>query len=128
MFNPNLLYMPGRSILPIARKTINWAGLLSNTQKTLNIVNQAIPIVYQVKPMINNAKTMFKIASELTKSNTNENSNVQNNANESNSTQSNSYSVNNSSSNNDGPSFFIYYFYKSHMMKSTHNIIFWKLQ
>ena len=48
MFNPNLLYMPGRSILPIARKTINWAGLLSNTQKTLNIVNQAIPIVYQV--------------------------------------------------------------------------------
>ena len=39
MFNPNLLYMPGRSILPIARKTINWAGLLSNTQKTLNIVN-----------------------------------------------------------------------------------------
>ena len=45
MFNPNLLYMPGRSILPIARKTINWAGLLSNTQKTLNIVNQAIPIV-----------------------------------------------------------------------------------
>ena len=25
MFNPNLLYMPGRSILPIARKTINWA-------------------------------------------------------------------------------------------------------
>ena len=72
MFNPNLLYMPGRSILPIARKTINWAGLLSNTQKTLNIVNQAIPIVFQVKPMINNAKTMFKIASELTKSNTNE--------------------------------------------------------
>ena len=100
MFNPNLLYMPGRSILPIARKTINWAGLLSNTQKTLNIVNQ-------VKPMINNAKTMFKIASELTKSNTNENSNVQNNVNESNSTQNNSYSVNDSSSNNDGPSFFI---------------------
>lgn len=107
MFNPNLLYMPGRSILPIARKTINWAGLLSNTQKTLNIVNQAIPIVYQVKPMINNAKTIFKIASELTKSNTNENSNVQNNVNESNSTQNNSYSVNDSSSNNDGPSFFI---------------------
>ena len=92
MFNPNLLYMPGRSILPIARKTINWAGLLSNTQKTLNIVNQAIPIVYQVKPMINNAKTMFKIASELTKSNT---------------TFSFCNSSINISSNNDGPSFFI---------------------
>ena len=29
--------------------------------KTLNVVNQAIPIFYQVKPMFNNAKTMFRI-------------------------------------------------------------------
>ena len=27
----------------------------------LNVVNQAIPIYYQVRPMINNAKTMFRI-------------------------------------------------------------------
>ena len=60
--------MPARAAMPFAKKAINWTGLLSNTQKTLNIVNQAIPIVYQVKPMINNAKTMFRIASEFTPS------------------------------------------------------------
>lgn len=46
----------------VARSGINWGTLLSNTQKSLGIINQAIPIVYQVKPIINNAKTMFRIA------------------------------------------------------------------
>ncbi len=46
-------------------KRINWSSLLNNTQKTLNIINQAIPIVYQVKPIIGNAKTMFKIISAV---------------------------------------------------------------
>lgn len=44
------------------RSGINWSNILTNTQKSLGIINQAIPLVYQVKPMINNAKTMFKIA------------------------------------------------------------------
>ena len=43
-------------------KTVNWTGILDGTQKTLGIINQAIPIVYQVKPIINNARTLFKIA------------------------------------------------------------------
>ena len=43
-------------------KGINWGGILDGAQKTLGVINQAIPIVYQVKPIINNAKTMFKIA------------------------------------------------------------------
>lgn len=46
-------------------KKINWSSLLNNTQKTLNIINQAIPIVYQVKPILNNAKTMFKVISAV---------------------------------------------------------------
>ncbi len=46
-------------------KAINWGGLLDGTQKTLGVINQAIPIVYQVKPIINNARTMFKIADEI---------------------------------------------------------------
>lgn len=45
-----------------AAKGINWGGLLDGTQKTLGIINQAIPIVYQVKPILTNARTMFKIA------------------------------------------------------------------
>ena len=40
---------------------INWSTLLNNTQKTLNIINQAIPVFYQIKPMWNNTKTIFKI-------------------------------------------------------------------
>lgn len=43
-------------------KSINWSGLLDGTQKTLGVINQAIPIVYQIKPIISNAKTMFRIA------------------------------------------------------------------
>lgn len=39
----------------------SFSGLLSGASKTLNVVNQAIPIFYQVRPMFNNAKTMFRI-------------------------------------------------------------------
>ena len=48
-----------------AASGINWGTILSNTQKSLGIINQAIPIVYQVKPIISNAKTMFKLASAV---------------------------------------------------------------
>lgn len=44
-----------------ALKKINWGNFLTNTQKTLGVINQAIPIVYQVKPIWNNTKTIFKI-------------------------------------------------------------------
>lgn len=44
---------------------INWGNLLSNTQKTLGIINQTIPIIYQIKPIFSNAKTMLRIASSL---------------------------------------------------------------
>lgn len=43
-------------------KGIKWGDLLDGTQKTLGVINQAIPIIYQVKPIMNNAKTLFKIA------------------------------------------------------------------
>lgn len=39
----------------------NWSNILNNTQKTLNIINQAIPVFYQIKPIYNNAKTIFKV-------------------------------------------------------------------
>jgi hypothetical protein len=42
-------------------KTTNWSSLLNNTQRTLSVINQAIPVVNQVKPLWGNAKTMFKI-------------------------------------------------------------------
>ncbi len=76
MYNNPFMFNPYANAANIARpavargllsgiKSINWSGILSNTQKTLGIINQTIPIVYQVKPMLNNAKTMFKIASTI---------------------------------------------------------------
>ncbi len=47
------------------RPKFDWGNFLSNTQKTLNVVNQAIPIFYQIKPIFNNAKTMFRIMGAL---------------------------------------------------------------
>ena len=44
-------------------KNINWGGFITNTSKTLNVVNQAIPLVRQVGPMVNNVKSMIKVAS-----------------------------------------------------------------
>ena len=46
-------------------KKINWSNILNNTQKTLNVINQAIPVYYQVKPIWTNAKTMFRMVNAL---------------------------------------------------------------
>ncbi len=39
----------------------SWNGFLTSTGKTLNVINQAIPIFYQVRPIMKNAKTMFRV-------------------------------------------------------------------
>lgn len=48
-------------------KKINWSGFLDGTQKTLGIINQAIPIFYQIKPLYDNAKTAFKVVNAIKK-------------------------------------------------------------
>ena len=53
-------------------KTLKWTEFLDGTSKTLGVINQAIPIVYQVKPIMNNAKTLFKIANIMNTPTTNE--------------------------------------------------------
>lgn len=57
---------------------LNWSSLLSNAQKTLNVVNQAIPLYYQVKPVFNNIKTLGKIGKEFTKAGSGVQSGTQN--------------------------------------------------
>lgn len=52
---------------------INLSSLLSNAQKTLGVVNQAIPLYYQVKPVFKNLKALGKIGKEFTKINGNNN-------------------------------------------------------
>ena len=51
-------------------RKINWSNLLNTTQKTLNVINQAIPVYYQVKPIWGNAKTMFRMINALKDDNT----------------------------------------------------------
>ena len=46
-------------------KNIGWSNLLDGTQKTLGVINQAIPIVYQVKPVVSNMRSIFKIANAI---------------------------------------------------------------
>lgn len=61
----------GRSSSVGLGRTINFSNILSNTQKSLGIINQAIPIVKEVRPMVNNAKSIFKIANLLNDNSTN---------------------------------------------------------
>ena len=77
-------------------KGINWSGILDGTQKTLGVINQAIPIVYQVKPIITNAKTMFRIADEVRSNDDVRSANTNSN-----------YIENNNNKNNERPIFYI---------------------
>ena len=65
---------------------ITLGGILNGTQRALNFANQAIPLVKQVRPMIGNAKTMFKVMNEFKTNNSknsssNMSSNINNNIN-----------------------------------------------
>ena len=46
---------------------LNWGSILNSTHKTLGLVNQAIPIIKQVTPLMKNAKTIFKVMNEFKK-------------------------------------------------------------
>ena len=59
---PNTFVRP--SILSTL-KNIGWGNILDGTQKTLGVINQAIPIVYQVKPVVSNMRSIFKIANAI---------------------------------------------------------------
>ena len=110
-FSPYGTYALGNSV----KSGINWSNLLSNTQKTLSVINQAIPAFYQIKPIFSNMKTMFKVVNEINRDNTKSSKNTNNNYN-SNSIVKNDEKENINSNNNqdnnvlsieDGPMFFV---------------------
>ena len=51
-----------------AQSKITFSGILNGASKTLGVINQAIPVFYQVKPIWNNARTMFKVVKGLNSS------------------------------------------------------------
>ena len=52
----------------IARSSLSLTKVLSGISKGLGIVNQAIPIYKEIKPMMSNAKKVLEIAKEFNKS------------------------------------------------------------
>jgi len=44
---------------------LSFGRIISGTERALNFANQAIPLVKQVRPIIGNAKTMFKVMNEF---------------------------------------------------------------
>ena len=43
----------------------SFSGFLNSASKTLNVVNQLIPLYKEAKPMLSNAQNAFKIAKEF---------------------------------------------------------------
>lgn len=73
-YNPYFFNNPYTNIAPkvgifsrLFGRNLNFSSILSGTQKTLNIINQTIPLVKQAGPVLNNAKTMFKVMNEFKK-------------------------------------------------------------
>lgn len=95
-------------------RSITLGGILNGTQRALNFANQAIPLVKQIRPMIGNAKTMFRVMNEfkrtespkqnvrVNKVQNNLNNNINNNENLKETIQNNNYI-----SSDEGPTFFI---------------------
>jgi len=103
---------------------VTLGGILNGTQRALNFANQAIPLVKQVKPVIGNAKTMFRVMNEFKRAETpnkainNNVNNISNNNQSSvvneelskeieNDLTSKSNISNDIISNNEGPTFFV---------------------
>lgn len=89
-----------------AIKSLNWGGLINNTSKTLGIINQTIPLVRQVGPMVGNMRSMLKIASVFkdetdTPSQRNINQNINTNMNSQTTYQNNNQNNISNNSNNE---------------------------
>lgn len=116
MMNMPLAYQTAKpSLFSNLFKGFNFSSILSGTGKVLNVANQAIPLIKQVKPVINNAKTMFNVMNEFRKidnistntqtiENNNSNNNINNISNKTN--NSNIDSNMNTKKNNSLPTFF----------------------
>ena len=113
-YNPYYGYIPytaynvtNRGLLSrIFPNGINFSAILSNTQKTLNIINQGIPVIKQISPIMRNAKTMFKVLNEFKKEDTLKNVSTKINNNKSTNIESNSKSEI-PTINNNGPTFYV---------------------
>ena len=67
-YNPYFYNIPSTQQPSLFNKmfcNLSFGRILNGTERALNFANQAIPLIKQVKPIIGNAKTMFKIMNEF---------------------------------------------------------------
>ena len=118
-YNPYFYSMPTTLSTPkvglfsrlLGGNGVTLGGILNGTQRALNFANQAIPLVKQVRPMIGNAKTMFKVMNEfkrVEKPKENINKNINSNTNNTSTMQKEeTVTESNYTSTEEGPTFFI---------------------
>lgn len=116
-YYPYFNNMPYMTAAPVAKSGIfkslfgglNLSSIINGTQKTLGIVNQAIPLIKQAGPVLNNAKTMFRVMNEFKKVDFNKsdtNINTNNNPVKNNSTPESANLIKTPNFQNNGPTFF----------------------
>lgn len=93
-------------------RSFNWSGLLSGANKTLNVMNQTIPLIREAKPMVGNVKNMIKLArafgSETNKGQTINSTNYRLQQSQKSSNNINHpHKSNHNTTNNDYPTFFV---------------------
>ncbi len=65
-YNPYLYSLPIEST-PSLLSRFSFSSLINGASRTLNLVNQAIPVVKQMSPIMKNLKTMFNVMNEFKK-------------------------------------------------------------
>lgn len=65
-YNPYIYSFPNESSASLLKK-ISFTSIINGASKTLNLVNQTIPIIKHSAPLIRNIKTMFTLINEFKK-------------------------------------------------------------
>ena len=78
-YNPYLYSIPIETGTNFFSK-LSLSSIINGTSKTLNFVNQAIPVVKQVSPIIKNLKTMFNVMNEFKKTDIENTTIIENNS------------------------------------------------
>lgn len=66
-YNPYLYAIPTASTAPSLLSRLSFGSILNGASRTLNFVNQAIPVFKQMSPLMKNLKTMFNVMNEFKK-------------------------------------------------------------
>ena len=72
-YNPYFYTIPNTPKIGLFKRIfgdVSLNSIVSSTERIVNLANQTIPLIRQVKPIIGNAKTMFKVMNEFKKTDT----------------------------------------------------------